>query len=138
MTPAAAPPIASPPTRAIAVLCLVQVLVALEFSIANVALPTLADDFDVAARDLQWVLSGYALAYGATLLCGGRLADAHGPRRALLTGLTCFTTAPTPRESHEAPHPPCPVRSPRGPDRLHERRARPQGRAVRAGRRLHE
>ncbi|MFD7417929.1 hypothetical protein [Kitasatospora purpeofusca] len=52
MTPAAAPPIASPPTRAIAVLCLVQVLVALEFSIANVALPTLADDFDVAARDL--------------------------------------------------------------------------------------
>nr|BEK71117.1 hypothetical protein KPHV_83440 [Kitasatospora purpeofusca] len=93
MTPAAPPPIGSPPTRAIAVLCLVQVLVALEFSIANVALPTLAHDFDVAARDLQWVLSGYALAYGATLLCGGRLADVHGPRRALLTGLTCFTAA---------------------------------------------
>ncbi|MET8541465.1 MFS transporter [Kitasatospora sp. NPDC004799] len=78
---------------AVAVLCLVQVLVALEFSIANVALPTLAQDFAVPARDLQWVLSGYALAYGSTLLCGGRLADVYGPRRTLLAGLACFTAA---------------------------------------------
>ncbi|MEU8927458.1 MFS transporter [Kitasatospora sp. NPDC048545] len=79
--------------RAVAVLCLVQVLVALEFSIANVALPTLAQDFAVPARDLQWVLSGYALAYGSTLLCGGRFADVHGPRRTLLAGLACFSAA---------------------------------------------
>lgn len=79
--------------RTVAVLCLVQVLVALEFSIANVALPTLAQDFAVSAGDLQWVLSGYALAYGSTLLCGGRLADVYGPRRTLLAGLACFTAA---------------------------------------------
>ncbi|GAA3310343.1 MFS transporter [Streptomyces cinereospinus] len=77
----------------IVALCSVQLLVALEFSIANVALPEIRQDFHVDAQSLQWVLSGYALAYGSVLLCGGRFADAFGPRRLLLCGLAAFTVA---------------------------------------------
>lgn len=79
--------------QGIVALCSVQLLVALEFSIANVALPDIRQDFHVGAQSLQWVLSGYALAYGSILLCGGRFADAYGPRRLLLCGLTAFTVA---------------------------------------------
>ncbi|MFI1166960.1 MFS transporter [Streptomyces sp. NPDC020801] len=79
--------------QAIVALCSVQLLVALEFSIANVALPDIRQDFHVGAQSLQWVLSGYALAYASVLLCGGRFADAYGPRRLLLCGLAAFTVA---------------------------------------------
>ncbi|MFD4374305.1 MFS transporter [Streptomyces sp. NPDC058486] len=81
------------PWRRVVALSSVQLLVALEFSIANVALPAIGQDFRVSAQGLQWVLSGYALAYGSLLLCAGRFADVLGPRRLLLWGLGAFTLA---------------------------------------------
>lgn len=74
----------------IATLCFVPFLVALEYSIVNVTLPGLAAELDVATADLQWVLSGYAVALGAGLLAGGRLADSVGLRRVLSIGLWGF------------------------------------------------
>ncbi|WP_409471683.1 MFS transporter [Streptomyces sp. HC307] len=71
-------------------LCLVNFLVALEFSIVNVALPALQQDLDIQATTAQWILSGYALAFGSALLCGGRVADLLGARRVLLAGLLAF------------------------------------------------
>ena len=78
------------PHARIATLCFVQVLVALEYSIVNVTLPDLAARMQVGGVDLQWVLSGYAVALGAGLLAGGRLADSAGLRRVLLVGLAGF------------------------------------------------
>ncbi|MFG3284528.1 MFS transporter [Streptomyces sp. NPDC048111] len=77
----------------VAALCSVQLLVAMEFSIANVALPDIGHEFRVGAEGLQWVLSAYALAYGSILLCAGRFADALGLRRILLRGLAAFAVA---------------------------------------------
>ncbi|MFJ5712444.1 MFS transporter [Streptomyces sp. NPDC093105] len=81
------------PWRRVLALCSVQLLVALEFSIATVALPGIGQEFRASAQGLQWVLSGYALAYGSLLLCAGRYADVLGPRRLLLWGLGAFTLA---------------------------------------------
>ncbi len=65
----------------------------LDVSIINVALPSLREDLGATGSDLQWVLSGYALAFGLVLVPAGRLGDAHGRRRVFVAGLALFTTA---------------------------------------------
>ena len=62
----------------------------LDFSIVNVALATIQREFAVPAADLQWIVTGYALPFGALLLLGGRIGDLTGHRRLLVSGLALF------------------------------------------------
>jgi MFS family permease len=61
-----------------------------DFSIVNVALATIQREFGVSAPDLQWIVTGYALPFGALLLLGGRIGDLTGHRRLLVSGLALF------------------------------------------------
>src|ERR671918_1679584 len=76
-----------------------QALIALAFSllmisvgntILNVALPTIQEELDASARQLQWIVDGYLLVYAGLLLAAGTLGDRFGRRRALVTGLSVF------------------------------------------------
>jgi len=62
----------------------------LDVSIVNVALPSMQKGLHTEAGTIQWVVSGYALAFGLTLVAGGRLGDAFGRRRMMLIGLVAF------------------------------------------------
>ncbi|MEU5052655.1 MFS transporter [Streptomyces sp. NPDC021096] len=75
------------------VLCAAQFIVALDFSILNVALPALGDDLGMGQADLQWAVTAFALPSGGFLLFFGRLADLYGRRKLFLTGLALFTVA---------------------------------------------
>jgi MFS family permease len=70
-----------------------QFVLQLDFSIVNVALPTIKRELDFAPADLQWIVTGYALTFGSLLLFGGRVGDLAGHRRVLLTGLGAFGVA---------------------------------------------
>jgi MFS family permease len=74
-------------------ICAAQFVLQLDFSIVNVALPTIQADLHMAAAQLQWVVTGYALTFGSLLLAGGRLADLFGRRRILVLGLIVFAAA---------------------------------------------
>ncbi|MFC9242620.1 MFS transporter [Streptomyces sp. NPDC057136] len=65
----------------------------LDVSIVNVALPSIKEGLDTPESDLQWVLSGYALAFGLFLIPAGRLGDARGRRVVFMAGLALFTLA---------------------------------------------
>ncbi len=67
-----------------------QFTLQLDFSIVNVALATIQREFAVPAADLQWIVTGYALPFGALLLLGGRIGDLTGHRRLLGLGLALF------------------------------------------------
>ena len=74
-------------------LSLSMLLSSLGISIANVALPTLAQAFDASFQEVQWILLAYLLAITALIVSAGRLGDILGRRRLLLAGLFLFTTA---------------------------------------------
>jgi EmrB/QacA subfamily drug resistance transporter len=74
-------------------LSMAQFMVVLDFTIVNVALPSIQRDLHVATTTLQWVVSGYAVAFGGLLLLGGRLADGYGRARMYRAGLVVFTAA---------------------------------------------
>jgi len=78
---------------ALALLCVAQFMVVLDFSIVNVALPAMQRDLGFSQQNLQWVISAYALTLGGFLLLGGRAADIFGRRRVLMAGLGLFTLA---------------------------------------------
>jgi EmrB/QacA subfamily drug resistance transporter len=78
---------------ALALLCVVQFMVVLDIAIVNVALPSIKVDLGFSQRDLQWVISAYALVFGGVLLLGGRAADMLGRRRLFLGGIAVFTVA---------------------------------------------
>lgn len=59
---------------ALALICAAQFVLQLDFSIVNVALPRIQLDLHMAAAQLQWVVTGYALTFGSLLLAGGRLS----------------------------------------------------------------
>ncbi|WP_333618554.1 MFS transporter [Dietzia sp.] len=63
----------------------------LDVTIVNIALPSIRDAFDTGAAQLQWIISGYALAFGLLLVTGGRLGDALGRRRLMTIGVAGFT-----------------------------------------------
>ncbi|MEU8823380.1 MFS transporter [Streptomyces sp. NPDC048636] len=96
-----APPVPDPaPARltgraklVLLVLCAAQFMVALDFSILNVALPVLGRDLGMGQSDLQWAVTAFALPSGGFLLFFGRVADLYGRRRLFLTGLALFTVA---------------------------------------------
>ncbi|HEX4816312.1 MAG TPA: MFS transporter [Nonomuraea sp.] len=83
----------SPRWAALAVLCAVIFLDALDVSMVGVALPAIQHDLGLDTSALQWVVSGYVLGYGGLLLLGGRTADLLGRRRVFLAALGVFAVA---------------------------------------------
>ncbi|MDT3395650.1 MFS transporter [Streptomyces sp. B1866] len=75
------------------VLCAAQFIIALDFSILNVALPALGDDLGMGQADLQWAVTAFALPSAGFLLLFGRIADLYGRRKLFLTGLVLFSAA---------------------------------------------
>lgn len=78
---------------ALVVICLAQLMVVLDATIANIALPYIGQDLGIDQNNLQWVVTGYALAFGGLLLLGGRLGDQFGRRRVFMIGLIVFIVA---------------------------------------------
>src|SRR5437899_6470082 len=78
---------------ALYVLCLGSLMIVLDVTIVNVALPSIRQDLGFSGPSLAWVVNAYLLTYGGFLLLGGRLGDLFGHRRLFLTGLTLFTLA---------------------------------------------
>ena len=74
-------------------LALAQLMVILDISAVNVALPDLAKDLDIGGGAMGWTITSYSLVFGSLLLLGGRAADLLGRRRVFLTGLGVFTVA---------------------------------------------
>ena len=77
----------------ISLICAAQFVLQLDFSIVNVALPSIQRELGMPAAELQWIVTGYALAFGSLLLAGGRLADLLGRRQVLAVGLALFGIA---------------------------------------------
>ncbi|MGI5326549.1 MFS transporter [Actinomadura nitritigenes] len=78
---------------ALAAVAAAQLMIGIDMTIMNIALPSLQRSLHLSDPDRQWVITVYALAYGGLLLLGGRLSDLIGRRRALLVGLTGFALA---------------------------------------------
>ncbi|KHL05656.1 MFS transporter [Sinomonas humi] len=70
---------------------LAQLMLVLDATVVNVALPHIATDLHFSRSDLSWVLNGYAVAFGGLLLLGGRIGDILGRRRTFLIGVAAFT-----------------------------------------------
>ncbi|HEX6548217.1 MAG TPA: MFS transporter [Candidatus Dormibacteraeota bacterium] len=75
------------------VLCCGFLLIVVDITIVNVALPSIGRDLGFDARGLAWVINGYLVAFAGLLLLSGRLADLVGPKRVFLTGLVLFVAA---------------------------------------------
>src|SRR5579863_10316540 len=78
---------------ALAVLSLAQLMIVLDGTIVNIALPVAQRDLGFSTDDRQWVVTGYALALGSLLLLGGRLSDLFGRKRLFLIGVGGFAVA---------------------------------------------
>src|SRR4051794_6833943 len=78
---------------ALAVLCAGTLMIVLDATIVNVALPAIQRDFGFSQSSLAWVVNAYLIAFGGVLLLAGRLGDLLGRRRVFLAGLTVFTAA---------------------------------------------
>jgi EmrB/QacA subfamily drug resistance transporter len=78
---------------ALVLICVAQLMVVLDSTIANIALPYIQHDLDVSQANLQWVVTGYALAFGGLLLLGGRLGDLYGRRLIFMVGVGLFAVA---------------------------------------------
>ncbi len=79
--------------RILSVSLVVGFMSLLDVTIVNVAIPSMQRGLDTSASTIQWVVSGYALAFGLTLVAGGRLGDAYGRRRLMVVGLTLFVVS---------------------------------------------
>ncbi|WP_063548303.1 DHA2 family efflux MFS transporter permease subunit [Burkholderia territorii] len=78
---------------ALIVLCLGVLMIVLDSTIVNVALPSISTDLHFTETALVWVVNAYLLTFGGCLLLGGRLGDLYGQRRMFLAGLVVFTFA---------------------------------------------
>lgn len=85
----------STPSRValLGLLSLAQLMVILDISAVNVALPNLSRDLDIAPGHVEWTITSYSLLFGSLLLLGGRAADLLGRRRMFVAGLATFTAA---------------------------------------------
>lgn len=80
-------------TPLLIVLAMAQFMVVLDFTIVNVALPSIQTGLHIPTSTLQWLVSGYAVSFGGFLLLGGRLADLFGQARMFRIGLIVFVVA---------------------------------------------
>jgi EmrB/QacA subfamily drug resistance transporter len=78
---------------ALVVLCLGDLMIVLDTTIVNVALPSIREDLGFSETSLAWVVNAYLLTFGGFLLLGGRLGDLFGQRRMFLGGVSLFTLA---------------------------------------------
>jgi EmrB/QacA subfamily drug resistance transporter len=78
---------------ALYVLCAGMLMIVLDATIVNVALPTIQDSLGFSQSNLAWVVNAYLIPFGGLLLLAGRIGDLVGQRRVFLTGLAIFTTA---------------------------------------------
>src|SRR3954465_14323822 len=78
---------------ALYVLCAGALMIVLDATIVNVALPSIQDDLGFTSSNLAWVVNAYLIAFGGLLLLAGRAGDLIGQRRTFLAGLTIFTAA---------------------------------------------
>ena len=77
----------------LALILVAAFMVVLDFSIVNVALPSIQRELGFAASAVQWVVTGYAITFGGLLILGGRAADLFGRRRMFVAGLIVFSAA---------------------------------------------
>ncbi len=75
------------------VLLIAQLMVILDITAVNIALPSLAKDLQLSGSEISWTITSYTLIFGSLLLFGGRAADLLGRRRMFLTGLGIFTAS---------------------------------------------
>src|SRR3954447_6830845 len=68
-------------------------MIMLDNTIVNVALPSIQKSLGLSVSELEWIVAGYALTFGALMLTGGKLADLFGRRRVFVIGLLVFTAA---------------------------------------------
>src|SRR5918997_2885346 len=78
---------------ALYVLCAGALMIVLDATIVNVALPSIQDDLDFSNSNLAWVVNAYLIPFGGLLLLAGRAGDLIGQRRIFLAGLAVFTAA---------------------------------------------
>jgi EmrB/QacA subfamily drug resistance transporter len=75
---------------ALVVISIAQLMVVLDATIVNIAIPYVSKDLDISTADRQWIVTAYTLAFGGLLLLGGRLGDIFGRRRVFMIGVTLF------------------------------------------------
>jgi EmrB/QacA subfamily drug resistance transporter len=75
------------------IVCLAQLMIVLDATIVNVALPSIQRELHFNQNDLTWVVNAFLVTFGSLLLLAGRLGDLAGRKRVFLTGLTIFTVA---------------------------------------------
>src|SRR4051812_15481783 len=78
---------------ALVVVCLGQLMMVVDMTVVNVALPVIQRDLHFSQADLTWVVGAYLISYGSFLLLAGRLGDLVGRKRVFLAGVTVFTAA---------------------------------------------
>jgi len=79
--------------RALLVIAIAQLMVVLDASIVNIAIPSAQRDLHISAANRQWVVTAYTLAFGSLLLLGGRIADVVGRKKIFIIGLLGFAGA---------------------------------------------
>jgi EmrB/QacA subfamily drug resistance transporter len=77
----------------VAIVCLAQLMIVLDVTIVNVALPSIQHDLGFSQTNLTWVVNAFLVTFGSLLLLAGRLGDLAGRKRVFLVGLTIFTAA---------------------------------------------
>jgi EmrB/QacA subfamily drug resistance transporter len=89
------PPTPAPtrPRLALVVLCFAQLMITLDTTIVNVALPAIQDDLGFSDANLTWIVNGFLVTFGGFMLLAGRLGDLLGRRRVFIVGLVVFTIA---------------------------------------------
>src|SRR3954464_4019594 len=78
---------------ALVVLCAGMLMIVLDATVVNVALPSIQRDLGFSQSDLAWVVNAYLIAFGGLLLLAGRLGDLVGQKRVFMAGLALFTAA---------------------------------------------
>src|SRR5437667_406819 len=92
-TPARTPNPPRPQPLQLALILVAAFMVVLDFSIVNVALPSIERELHMPADAVQWIVTGYAISFGGLLILGGRAADLLGRPRMFVVGLVAFALA---------------------------------------------